>query len=546
MTEAMAGLHAWVKWLDLPARPRWLSLLAGIMIGLAQPPFGFLPGLFGYALLLWLFERDLGTTPKRTLFFMGWLAGFGYFFVSCFWVAEAFLVDADTYGWMAIPAATALPAGIALFWGLFAVLYRWFAPSGVKRFLYFAALFSAFEMLRGWIFSGFPWNPAGATWLAGSAMSQIAAYVGVYGLSFLTVAIFCSLGVVRRGMGVKGYAPVIWAGLVLAGCFGVGLYRLETTHVTFTSYTVRVVQPNIGQRAKWDRDGFRPVFMDYVRMTRAAPAPGKPWPDLVVWPEGALPTSSDDLLADKTWTAPIMANLLRKNQALIFGAYRADYDRMGRSVWRNSMIVTADHENVFTVEGFYNKFKLVPFGEFLPYEDVLQAVGFKELVHIGDGFTPGDRTAPVAFGSIPRFLPLICYEGIFPSLDMTDYSGKHARLRPKWILNISNDAWFGPTTGPRQHLNQASYRAIEEGLPLVRSTPTGISVLVDPLGRIVPGTKIDTSVRAFRDMPIPAALSVTPYGRTKNLLQVVIACLCLFFVTIETCVRVIKRNLALR
>ncbi|MBW8880477.1 MAG: apolipoprotein N-acyltransferase, partial [Asticcacaulis sp.] len=183
--------------------------------------------------------------------------------------------------------------------------------------------------------------------------------------------------------------------------------------------------------------------------------------------------------------------------------------------------------------------------EFLPYEDIMQAIGFKELVHIGDGFTPGKRTEPVSFGSIPRFLPLICYEGIFPSLDLHDYNlhgHKNDILRPKWILNISNDAWFGPTTGPRQHLNLASYRAIEEGLPMVRSTPTGVSVLVDPLGRIVAGTRLDAGESGFRDMRLPERLALPVYAQQRWVLQVVIACLVLLFVTIDTCVRVRKKK----
>ena len=546
MTEAISGLHAWLRWLDLPARVRWLSLLAGILIALAQPPFGFLPGLLGYALLLWLLDRPLDFTPHKTGFFMGWLAGLGYFLVGCFWVAEAFLVDADTYGWMAVPAALALAGGIALFWGLFAVLYRMFAPSGMWRFVFFAGLFSVLELTRGMIFSGFPWNPAGSTWLAGSVMSQIAAYVGVYGLGFLTVLVFCAPGVIRRDMGLQGYAPVIWAVLTFAGLYGLGAHRLATTHFGQTNYIVRIIQPNVGQRAKWDKNGFKALFNDYVKMSQAPPAPGKPWPDLIVWPEGALPASSDDLFADDSWTAPVMTRLLRDKQSLIFGAYRSDYDPKRGAVWRNSMIVTHQAGKSYYIDGFYNKFKLVPFGEYLPYEDIMQAVGFKELVHIGDGFTPGERTAPVSFGTIPRFLPLICYEGIFPSLDMTNYSGNSALMRPKWILNISNDAWFGPTTGPRQHMNLASYRAIEEGLPMVRSTPTGVSVLVDPLGRVVPGSRIDASVRGSRDVALPQEVARPVYTLGRTLFPCAVACFVLIIVTFETCVRVRKRNLANR
>jgi apolipoprotein N-acyltransferase len=542
---AIAKFRAWLSWLDLPARPRWLAALSGVLLAIAQPPFGILPGLLGYALLLWALERDLGAkNPNRTAFFMGWLTGFGYFFVSCFWVAEAFLVDAETYGWMAIPAATLLPAGMSLFWGLFAVVYLRFAPKGQIRFLWFAALFSLIEMIRGMIFSGFPWNPAGATWRAGGAMSQIAAYVGVYGLGFLTVLIFSSLGVIRRhtGRGLHGYTAALAMVFTLCGLFVVGEYRLRTTRITYSDYVVRVVQPNIGQAAKWDRKNFRIVFNDYINLTRTPPAPGHKWPDLVIWPEGALPASSDELFANDSWTAPVMVTLLREDQSLIFGAYRSDYDPKIGNVWRNSLIAVRQHENVFEIQGYYNKYKLVPFGEFLPYEDILERVGFTELVHIGDGFTPGKRTNPVTYGSIPRFLPLICYEGIFPSLDMTKYTSSEDRLRPKWIVNISNDAWFGPTTGPQQHLNLASFRSIEEGLPMVRSTPTGVSGLIDPLGRIVPDTKLGSGQRGLRDITVPHSVALTPYSETRFWIPVLIGCLVLIFVTVGILSRVVIRT----
>ncbi len=290
---------------DPRKRPRMLAAIAGLLIAFAQPPFGFLPGLLGYGLLLYALECHLGNWPKRTAFFMGWLAGFCYFLVSCFWVAEAFLVDAETYGWMAIPAATLLPAGIGLFWGGFAVLYLKLAPKGWIRFVFFAALFSVFEMTRGMVLSGFPWNPAGSTWKAGSAMSQMAAYAGVYGLGFVTVLAFCSVGVVRRGKGAVGYAPAIFGVLALLGCFGVGQTRLMTTHISDTGYAIRYVQPAVSQAAKWDNANFSHLFFSYIGLSKAPPKPGHRAPDLIIWPEGALPIMWEQLMDPRSRTWPI-------------------------------------------------------------------------------------------------------------------------------------------------------------------------------------------------------------------------------------------------
>lgn len=530
----------WLTWLNLPARPRLLAALSGLLIGLAQPPFGILPGLLGYGLLLWALERDLGPNPKRTAFFMGWLAGFTYFFVGCFWIAEAFLVDADTYGWMAPFAATLLPSGIGLFWGLFAVLYRRFAPKGMKRFLFFASLFCIMELTRGTILSGFPWDPAGATWRAGGAMSQMAAYIGVYGLSFITVATCCSLGVARRGFGVGGYAPVIWSVITLAACFTVGEARLMTTPVRNTGYIVRTVQPNIGQAAKWTAGNFDTLFMSYVNLSKLPPKPGHKVPDLIIWPEGALPFPIEDVMDG--WPEPYMRTLLHDKQMLLMGTTKQDVTPKGRLVWRNAMMAWRQDGNQFKSVGTYNKFKLVPFGEFTPYQDILNPLGMKALTHFDDSFTPGERTRPVTFGTVPRFLPLICYEGIFPSLDMTSYRSSSDILRPNWIVNISNDAWFGPTTGPRQHLNLASYRAIEEGLPMIRSTPTGISVMIDPLGRVIPGEQLGLGQSGVLDVDLPAPLPPPPYAAQRSMAEWLIAALGLIVMTGDTCLLFLKKN----
>jgi apolipoprotein N-acyltransferase len=505
---------------------RALMGLAGAMAAFAHPPFGFLPGILGYGLFLYGLERDLGPRPLKRAFFFGWLAGFVYFLISCFWVAEAFLVDAKTYGWMAPFAVCLLPAMVGVFWGFTALVYRWLEARGLWRGLVFCALFSCFEILRGWIFTGFPWNPAGATWLAGSWMSQLASVFGVYGLGFITVFIGVSPFVVSLRRKVRGFAPVMLAAAVLAVGLGFGAYRVATTPVTDSDYLVRIVQPNVGQKAKWTRGAFTEIFADYFRMTRAplalteaerAAHPDKRRPDMVIWPEGALPLSSDELFSAESWTSEAMTRLLADRQVLVMGAYRGDYDAHLGSVWRNSLLVLQQKGPQTHVVAVYNKYKLVPFGEFLPFEAFLTKIGVKSLVNVGDGFTPGVRTASMQPEGVPRFLPLICFEGLFPDLDAYRPRASYDPARPKWIINISNDAWFGPTTGPRQHLNLSSYRAIEEGIPLIRSTPTGISALIDPLGRRVASKSLNLGEAGFRDVLIPHAVNTTLHAQHRHL-----------------------------
>ena len=192
--------------------------------------------------------------------------------------------------------------------------------------------------------------------------------------------------------------------------------------------------------------------------------------------------------------------------------------------------------------GAYDKFKLVPFGEFTPFASLTKPLGIEALTHFDDSFTAGPRTRAVTFDHLPRLLPLICYEGIFPGLDTTNYRASTDTLRPRWIVNISNDAWFGPTTGPLQHLNLASYRAIEEGLPMVRSTPTGISAVIDPLGRVLTETRIGTGQRAYVDATVPNAVTLSPYAAGHCLFAIFCTIFCLILVAFDTCVLVIKKN----
>ncbi len=263
-----------------------LALAAGAAAALAHPPFGVLPGLLGYALLMFLSERAAGA---RGAFWMGWLAGFAYFFISCWWVAEAFLVN-PAQAWMAPFAASLLPIGLGLFWGTATALYRWLMPDGVKRFLVFAALFCLLEWLRGHVLTGFPWNPAGASWKAGSAASQFAAVAGVYGLGFVTVAAAAAFGPL---LGAGPRKARIGAAVLGALTFGVlvigGTMRLSQARLELTDTVVRIVQADVPQESKWTPEAYQGIVDRYVNLTGHA---GALTPDLIIWPEGALPVSA--------------------------------------------------------------------------------------------------------------------------------------------------------------------------------------------------------------------------------------------------------------
>lgn len=485
-----------------------VSLAAGALAALAHPPFGFLPGLLGYALLLRMADHADEARPLRSAFWRGWLAGFAYFFIGCWWVAEAFLVDARQ-AWMAPFAASLLPAGLGLFWGAACALYRRLAPAHVGRVLVFASALALFEWLRGHVLTGFPWNLPGETWRAGGAISQNAAWAGAYGLTWLTV--FAAAALAPLATDAPRRARLIMAGsgvgvvLVLAL---LGAVRLAGAQDQRTDFIIRVVQPDVPQESKWTEAAFRSIVERYLSLTAAAPAGGRR-PDLVIWPEGALPAAAEDLFAPGAWTGPAIADAVAPGQTLMMGTYRGERGEDGRTRYFNSLVALQRTGPGLRVTGVYDKHRLVPFGEYMPLESVVEPLGVKELVHVGDGFSPGPRPTPMRLPGIPDVQPLICYESLFPGL-------ADGSRRPRWIVNISNDAWFGRTSGPLQHLNIASYRAIEQGLPVVRATPTGVSAVIDAYGRTRADERLEPGQRGVIDAPLPAALENTYFSRLGN------------------------------
>ena len=497
------------------------ALAAGLGAALAHPPFGVLPGLAGYALLLWLVDTADQARPLRSAFWRGWLAGAAYFGLGTWWIAEAFLVDIVHHGWMAPFAVILMAGGIALFWGLACLIYRWTAVTGVARFLVFAGLFAACEWLRGHVLTGFPWNLPGETWRAGSAMSQTASLVGAYGLTWITIAVAASLAVWREGR--AGKIAVGLATACLAGLFLFGVVRTQTYTVPSDPGRpiIRIVQADIGQSAKYDPAEFKRIVDKYVALTSKPYPDGKP-ADIVVWPEGAIPDAIDNYLAPGTWTRDAVQGALKPGQILLVGAYRVEATQ-DRYRYYNSLVAVRRTGESLEPAGFYDKHRLVPFGEFLPLDSLMGALGIKTLVHVGDGFSPGPPPRPLKLPGGYAYQPLICYEGLYPGF--TRAGAKASGIRPHFIVNVSNDAWFGATSGPLQHLNLSSYRAIEEGIPIIRSTPTGVSAIIDatgaPVGRTLrhgetgvidatlPFRRFDTQYRRTGDLPLLAMLLIS-------------------------------------
>ncbi|MGI9169543.1 MAG: apolipoprotein N-acyltransferase, partial [Caulobacteraceae bacterium] len=316
-------------------RRLWIARLAAVFAGaaaaFAQPPWGFLTGLLGYGLMLWLVDRSPAPRLFRSAFFRGWLTGLGYFVVSVWWIAEPFQIDAREQGWMAPFAVAGVSMFMALFWGAAALGYRALAGRSVARVLLFAAALSLAEWLRGHVLTGFPWDLPGETWAAGSAPSQTAALVGAYGLTWITLAVSSAPAVAREGW--RGRIALVLAALTVAGLYGFGALRLaRAPRETSTGPRIRVVQADVKQENKYDQRRFADIVGRYVRLTAR---PSARLPDIVVWPEGAIPAALNDYLAPGAWTHDAIAGALSPGQTLLLGGYRYGADRAGRPVIYN-------------------------------------------------------------------------------------------------------------------------------------------------------------------------------------------------------------------
>lgn len=488
---------------------RLLAIGAGLAAGLAHPPFGVLPGLLGYAVMLRLVDAE-SARPLRSAFFRGWLAGVGYFAISVWWIVEPFMVDAKDQGWMAPFALVLTAGGLALFWGAAALAYRACRTRGPARVLVFAGWLALFEWLRGHLLTGFPWDLPGEAWRAGSAPSQAAALVGAYGLTWITLALAAAPAVLLDRTGLRTRAVAIGAALAaLAGLYGFGLARLTAAVPQPTATPlVRVVQADIDQKDKWRPENLPSIFATYLSLSDHTSARR---PDVIVWPEGALPAVIEELLAPGTGYGEQLAQALAPGQTLLLGANHATGDAAGQVHYFNSLVALQRTSEGLRWAAVYNKHRLVPFGEYMPLGELATKVGFRSLVHMPDDFSAGPPPSPMVLPGVPALQPLICYEALFPGF--TREGPKRAGVRPSWILNVSNDAWFGRGSGPLQHLNIASYRAIEEGLPIIRATPTGVSAVIDAYGRIRPHARLGLGDLGVIDARLPAALAATPYAR---------------------------------
>lgn len=490
-----------------------VAFVAGAISAAAFPPFNLFPVLWiTVPVFVWLIdgaEAGEGAPWWRLLLpaaSAGFAFGFGFFVAGLWWVGTALLVDPG-FAW-ALPLAVAgLPAVLALFWAFGAALARILWREGWTRVLIFAVAMAVTEWLRGHLLTGFPWNAFGYALTPFPLMMQSASLVGVWGLTLAAFTIFAApvfLVVESNDERRAGRIAFASAAFLLLAHLAFGAGRLAGgPDALVPGVALRIVQPSIPQDDRWAAEKSETIMARYAELSRGKT--GMTGVTHLIWPESAFPF----LLTEKPSALATIADLLPPGSTLITGAARAErvVGSPDPPLVFNSIYAIDDSGEI---RASYDKVHLVPFGEYLPIGGLLRALGLRQVIALPGGFSSGQSRRTLSLPGAPPFAPLICYEIIFPGDVLAPGN------RPGWLLNVTNDAWYGSTPGPYQHFEQARVRAVEEGLPLVRAANSGISAIVDGHGRIVASLSLEQIGTV--DGGLPVGLPPTPYARFGDLI----------------------------
>ena len=489
--------HAWLA--SRRGWPVWLVLfMAGALSALSMAPLHVWPALMlGLCALLWGLDGVRhAPRPLRAGFVRGLVFGLGYFMAGTFWIAFAFVTRGAGYAVMAPFVVPVFAAMLAVFWGLAGAAYIALGARSVWRIFAFAAVITALEWVRGHLFGGLPWNLPAYTWRAGGIISQAASWFGVYGLTFLTVFVLSAPAVAAGSLRMRRLMPLMVSAAIGLILVCTGALRLGAMPAGVQpDVRIRLVQSALSQREKWAPDGVRLTRDRYLALTGRA---GLDEVTHIVWPEGALPS----FMLEDGPTLGLIASQLRSGQVLLAGVNRRAVREDGDGYTYHNALAVMRFDGVSPrIDALYDKVRLTPFGEMVPMTGLLRLIGLDAFTRYQ--FTPGPGASVLDVPGAPPMLPLICYEAIFPGFQ------RSAEGRPAWLLNISNDAWFGTTAGPQQHFNQARYRSIEAGLPMVRAASRGVSGVVDAAGRT--RERIPPQAEGVYDVDLPLPVAAPPY-----------------------------------
>lgn len=486
-----------------------VAFLAGSLLVLALAPFDFLAaGFVSFPILVWLMDGATGEPRAgffgrlRPAFATGWWFGFGYFVAGLWWIGNALLVEAEAFAWALPFAIVGLPAVLALFYAFATALARIWWRDGPSRIGALAICFTIAELARANLFTGFPWNPIGFTIAPVPMLMQSVSVIGITGLNTLAVFVLAIPAILVSGRFSKtGLATA----LILA-CLHVGYGAIRLALPMSNSgetLAVRIVQPSIKQTEKWDNERRNEIFTTLLELTVKPVSTDQETPELVIWPESAVPF----LFTERPDGLSAIGNALEADQTLMTGAVRLEggsSTAAGLRVYNSILTINSDGEIVNAAD----KLHLVPFGEYLPFSEQLSELGLSRLVEGPGAFKPGSTLSPLKLPDGRTALPFICYEIIFsdPALWIDGAS---------FVINVTNDAWYGRTPGPYQHLRHSQLRAVELGLPVIRAANNGVSAAINHHGEIIDG--LDLDVRSVLDVKLPMEAANTQYMTARGM-----------------------------
>jgi len=483
--------------------------VAGGISATGFAPLNFWP-LTILALALWI-AILVQAQSRKAAFLSGWLFGVSHFVVGLNWIAKAFTFQAAMPEWLGYVAVLLLSLYLAIFPGLAALAAWWIGKDRPATFtLALAGAWIVTEWLRSWVFSGFIWNPLGSTALPLGQITSLGMFIGSYGLSAILLAGAGGIWLlVLKRWRVAVPLLAVFAGLSL-------IPHHQPQPISSDQPLITVVQPNIGQQDKWKAGYEEQNLAKLAELTRREGDS----PRIIFWPEAAIPDYLETGYPARYYygrppefVRQQLGALMGPDDVLVLGALKLEFDEAGgRAVGARNSVFAMDAQRELV--GRYDKAHLVPYGEYLPMRPILSAIGLSRLAPGDFDFWPGPGPRSIDLGRFGKAGLQVCYEIIFSGQVVDPDS------RPDFIFNPSNDAWFG-SWGPPQHLAQARLRAIEEGLPVIRSTPTGISAVIDANGTVRASVPMAEAGRI--DMRLPQAKSATLFARFGNVLPLGLA-----------------------
>lgn len=492
-------------------RRAFVAFLAGVFSTLILAPFHlFFVGFLTFPVLVWLLDGAIGESSAgryrrlKPAFYVGWCFGFGYFAAGLWWIANALLVEAPEFAFAIPIAVLGLPAVLALFYGLATALARTLWPDNLFRIFVLAAFFGVAEWLRSFAFTGFPWNAIGYGIMPSPLMMQSVSITGAEAINILAVLLFALPAGLAQSK-KSGLTSMVLVVTLLGAHVGFGYWRLQIMpDPQDEGRVIRIVQPAIDQSEKWEPGQAKSIFDNLLALSDApATSVDLGRPSLIVWPETAVPF----ILTRQPAAVGAIADMLQIGQSLVVGVVREERSEdteADEARFHNSMLVI-DSEGI--ISDAADKVHLVPFGEYLPFAEQLSKLGIKAVAAADRRYVGATQRRSLNLSGGLSAIPLICYEAIFSS------EVKQLANSDGLIINITNDAWYGNTPGPRQHFHQSRLRSVELGMPMIRAANNGVSAVIDAKGRIV--ERLDFGTAGAIDSVLPGKIDL-PYGKRYN------------------------------